>query len=115
MDSENPPNFARQIELFAQGAERIEAVVIGNMGWTDYNTEYVPNFDSQPREKVLSWDEARKWLDYDWHSGFGAPKCNAVYVWTPTSVIFITQYDGSTNIHSVPRNPVDCEPYMPGG
>jgi hypothetical protein len=98
----------------AAGGESIEAVVIGEMGWRDYNSKDVPGYDKQPRGKVLTWDEARPWLDYEFYEGYGAPGCNAVYAWTANWVLFISQYDGSTECDAVPRNPIACLPQMPG-
>lgn len=94
--------------------EQIEAVVIGNMGWGDYRSETVPNYNAMPRGKVISWEEAQKWLNYSFSEGYGAPKCNAIYAWTASKIIFIGQYDGATFPCAVPRNPVPCDPYMPG-
>ena len=107
-------NLVKWIEEEANG-EEIEAVVIGEMGWGSYGSDRIPNYDAIPKNTVLSWDEARKHLDYDFDAGFGAPGCQAVYVWTDTWVLFISQYDGATNIHSIPRNPTDIMPTMPGG
>ena len=108
-------NLVEWVEAAADG-EPIEAVVIGDMGWSDnYGSEDVPTWDSQTRNKVLSWVVAREWLNYDFDSGFGAPGCNAIYAWTPTKVIFVSQYDGATSIESIPRHPIDCKPSMPGG
>lgn len=99
----------------AAAGEPVEAVVIGKMGWGDYGSERVPNYAECPRGKVLSWDEALPWLSYEFSSGFGSPGCQAIYAWTLTKVIFISQYDGATGWHAIPRNPVVCEPEMPGG
>lgn len=109
-----PENLVKWIEEEAMG-EPIEAVVIGKMGWGDYGSEDVPRYAEQPRGKVLMWEEARPFLDYNFNAGYGAPSCNAIYAWTASRVIFVRQYDGSTGIESVPRNPVDCAPSMPGG
>ncbi len=97
------------------GDELVEAVVIGEMGWGTYNSENVPNYAKQPRGKVLSWDQAVKWLSYRFDAGYGSPECNAITAWTSTKVMFVVQYDGSTSLHSVPRHPVDHMPEMPGG
>ena len=108
-------NFKQDILDAAKG-EKIIGVVIGEMGWSSgYNKEKVPLYDVQPRGKVLSWEQAAPFLDYEYDNGYGAPECNAVYVWTETRVLFVTQYDGATCIHSVPRNPEDIDPEMPGG
>lgn len=97
------------------GEEPVEACVIGKMGWRDFQSELVPNYDAIPKGKVMSWNEASKWIDYEFDDGFGAPGCNAVYAWTASRVFFVVQYDGATSLHSVPRNPIDEMPEMPGG
>jgi hypothetical protein len=107
-------NLIKWITDEANG-ESIEAVVIGEMGWEDYVSDRVPNYDQQPRGQVIDWETAKQYLDYDFYDGYGAPECNAIYVWTATKVMFIDQYDGSTSIHSVPRMPSPCLPKMPGG
>lgn len=106
--------FADDIEEEA-GDEPIEAIVIGNMGWSDYNTEINPRFADVPQGKVLSWEAARPLLDFPYSTGYGAPECHAIYAWTATRVLFVSQYDGSTCLQSVPRNPIETTPEMPGG
>lgn len=109
--------MANLVEWIVEAAngEPIEAVVIGKMGWEDYGSEDVPNYEQMPKGTVLSWEDASKWLNYEFSEGFGAPGCNAIYAWTPTQVIFIWMYDGSTAWSKIPRNPVDVMPTMPGG
>lgn len=99
-------NLVDWIENIAQG-EPIEAVVIGGLGRRPW--------DEQIRNRPLTWAQARPLLDYTFDSGYGAPGCNAIYAWTPTKIIGISQYDGSTSPFWIPRNPIDCEPTMPGG
>ena len=101
--------------LKSADGEPVEAVVLGEMGWGDYNSENVPNYEQQPRNKVLTWEEALPWISYNFDSGYGAPGCNAAYAWTKTKVIFVSTYDGSTRPCVIPRHPVDCVPSMPGG
>ncbi len=107
-------NLLKWVEGAAEG-EPVEAVVIGEMGWGDYGKEHVPHYDPTVFGKVLPWAEAQPYLDYDFDSGYGAPGCQAIYAWTKSWVIFISQYDGSTRCNRIPRNPVDCIPNMPGG
>ena len=95
--------------------EPILFAVIGEMGWGDYASEAVPNYEKQPKGKVLTWEDARPWLDYETDYGYGAPKHNSVYCWTKNWVLFFSQYDGATNVNCIPRNPVDIMPEMPGG
>lgn len=101
--------------LKAANGEAVEGVVIGEMGWGSYGSDGVPNYAQQPRNRVLTWQEALPWIDYEFEAGYGAPGCNAVYAWTASRVLFVSQYDGSTCINSVPRNPGDVPPVMPGG
>ncbi len=103
------------LEDMADG-EHIEAVVIGDMGWGDgYYSERVPCFGEQPKNIVLTWDEALPWISYEFGNGYGAPSCNCIVAWTKSWVISVSQYDGSTSPFRVPRNPVAHEPEMPGG
>lgn len=108
-------NFLKDIEECLEEGEVIESGVIGEMGWGDYNSENVPNYNDIPKGKTLPWDEMKKWLNYEYCVGYGAPECNSVYIWTNKRVLFVSQYDGSTSIHGIPRNPIDCFPEMPGG
>lgn len=101
--------------LAKAGEERVEAVVIGEMGWGECGSDKVPGYKTFPFGKVISWKKAAKLLDYEFDSGYGSPKCNAVYAWTKSKVIAISQYDGSTRPFSIPRNPEDCMPEMAGG
>lgn len=106
--------FAQDIQAEA-GAEAIEGIVIGEMGWSgDYNAEGKPPW-KHVAGKLISWAEARPLLDYEYDPGYGAPDCQAICAWTSTRVLFVSQYDGSTGLESMPRNPGDCAPSMPGG
>lgn len=105
--------FAEDIERAADGP--ILACTIGDMGWCDYRLEDKHQPASARREEVLSWEEARPLLDYEYDSGYGAPDCHAIYAWTETHIVYVSQYDGSTSIYRLPRNPSDEKPEMPGG
>lgn len=104
--------FAEDLER--QAIEPIEKVIIGEMGWNNYGEEG-KEIPKSKKGKVLSWEEARPMLDYDYYTGYGAPDCHAVYAYTKSYVIFVSQYDGATGIESIPRKPVKCDPSMPGG
>lgn len=108
-------NLINWITKEANG-EKIEAVVIGEMGWGEYNTESNPNYEKIKRGKVYTWEEATPLLNYEFNSGFGAPECNAFYAYTKNWIISVSQYDGSTSPFRIPRNPTEgIEPSMPGG
>lgn len=107
------PTFWEDLIAACDGSP-ILGVVIGDMPWGDYNASGKPD-STVVRGKLISADDAKPYLDYAYDSGFGAPDCHAVYLWTSNSVIFVSQYDGSTSIKSIPRNPCDCNPTAPGG
>ena len=114
--------FIEALLAYAEG-EPITEVVLGAYGWDDIDdtndTGWIDKVRPHiPRDRLgiaLSLAEAQPLLDYEWKRGFGAPSCYAIYAYTPSRVIFVSQYDGSTTLHSVPRNPCDCIPTMPGG
>ncbi len=55
--------------------------------------------------QVISWEVAAPLLDYSYHDGFGSMDCHNIVAWTETQVIYIHEYDGSTSVCSLPRNP----------
>jgi hypothetical protein len=103
------PTLVEWILAEANG-EDIEAVVIGN----DLRKQKWMKRDWDPAledfNKVLPWKEARKYLDYQFDDSFGAAGCDPITAWTKSKVIFVSEYDGSTRIRSVPRHPTDHEP-----
>ena len=92
--------------------EPVIGVVLADAKHSDLNTR---KYNRQPKNKLITWEEAIPWIDYEFFPGYGIPGCHALYVWTETKVICIDQYDGSVQIFVVPRNPIDCTPTMPGG
>lgn len=67
-----------------------------------------PRFTNQ----LLTVDEAKPLLDYEYDPSFGTAECHAVYVWGKDYVYFVSEYDGSTMINSVPREPTNVTPSM---
>lgn len=116
--------------LSAVNGEPIEAIVVGAWGgWgavplmrdEDGNIEYEYDEPAEPfpadkRGVVLTWDEALPYLEnWSCYGGYGSPETYAITLWTPSSVLFLSQYNGSTCLNDVPRNPIDHSPHMPGG
>jgi len=116
---------------YLEPGEVVEAIVFGAFGWGSWDDD---DDESDPRSlgygedridkiipfdkrgKLLTLEEARPHMQcWSFDGGFGAPECYATYVWTNQRVIWVTQYDGSTGLDSMPRNPVACVPSMPGG
>jgi len=105
------------IQILLKGLEEdesVEAVVFGNWGAGLYEDPECIPFNM--RNRVLNLEEATPYMqDWNVNSYYGAPKSYAIYVWTNKNVFWITQYDGSTWLSSMPRNPEDCEPRLHGG
>lgn len=101
-------NFREDI-LDAAGGEEIVGVVISALRGCSWYYDSTPA-KTDWADRVIPWSEAEKILDYDYDDGYGSQDCHNVYVWTPTRVLGVHEYDGSTSISSVPRNPVDGEP-----
>jgi len=97
--------------------EIVEAIVFGEFGWSGFGEEDINN--PIPKDKigvVMTIEEAKPLMDgWSYFGGYGSPDCYATNVWTNQRIIWVTQYDGSTNLDSAPRNPKDGVPDMPGG
>jgi len=100
-------NLAVWVEREA-GGDPIVGVVIGTISGYDEP-------GSPKTYDVIPWSEARPILDYGFELGYCGGDCHAIYAWTPSKVIFVSQYDGSKSIESIPRDPVACTPIMVGG
>jgi hypothetical protein len=116
-------------QLLHEAEGPIEGIVFGAWGWGNLpvlvDEEGIPEREfGEPnppipphlRGVLLKWEDAEPWLEiFSCYTGYGAPDCYAITAWTPSQVLFIVQYDGSTSLQSVPRNPVSHNPRMPGG
>lgn len=94
--------FASDILRAAEG-EPIEAIALdaarGGRDW--FRMEPDHQLGSNP----VTWEQARPVLSYDYDSGYGGQDCHNFWAWTKTKVLSIHEYDGSTQVISVPRNP----------
>jgi hypothetical protein len=103
--------FAEGI-LEAANGQPIEAIVIGPYGgWRD-DEHGVPNL---LLGAILTWDEAKPMLDYEWDTSFGGAQCHPIYAWTASRVLWVHEYDGSTGMAWAPRNPESGVPALSGG
>ncbi len=90
--------------------EPIEFIRIHN------NNEY-PYCESSkilPKEYVgmpLHWtEEVEAMLDFEYDDGFGSQDCPNITVWSQHKVGYVHEYDGSTSIETVDRNPENKTP-----
>lgn len=98
-------SFAADIEAETDG-EPIEAIVIlaGDPRWDRYWDDERAIPDGM-KDRPLPWDEARPLLDKPYDTGYGSQDCPDIHAWTRSRVLSIHEYDGSTGVIWVPRNP----------
>lgn len=113
-----------ELNEFLKDGEKVEAIVFGAWGWGSdakewelgYGEPNPPPVPFDKRGKLLSLKEAEPYMkSWNFYGGHGAPDCYATYIWSNLRVIWVTEYDGSTGLDSMPRNPSPVIPYMPGG
>lgn len=113
--------FAQDLEQ-AAAPDIIETVLIEGFGWG--GCEDGPQNDGDPEDGLsyketpemheacqfrgipTSWEVIRPFLDYEYDDGFGAPECHTLQAWTPNKILYIHEYDGSTTVCYVQRNPI---------
>ena len=101
-------NFKHDIMKVVEDDEIEAVVILGEIGYLGYNTDsrdisIIPHIN-----KVISYSLALELLDYEYASGYGVMDCNDIHMWGKNYVYYIHEYDGSTDIHRVPRNPPDA-------
>ena len=96
--------FATEIEKCA--GEPIEAIVISGdrSGWG--SRDKWPEWAG----KILTWELARPALNYTYDAGYGGQDCHSIYAWTEHWVLLVAEYDGSTHVARIPRNPTEGIP-----
>ena len=109
-------NAHEELTEYLEDGEVIQGIVFGAFGWDGFGEPQPPLVPSNKRGVVLSFEEAKPYMvGWSFYGGFGHPKCYACYIWTDKRVIWVTQYDGATNLDSAPRNPINIVPDMSGG
>lgn len=58
----------------------------------------------------VPWSVAAPVLDYEYDDGYGGQDCHDIWAWTATRVLSIHEYDGSTCVIAVARNPENFAP-----
>ena len=93
--------------------ETIEAIVVGQHDARE--SRFQANDKPLPDENIiLSREDGLKKLDQDYDNGYGGADCFPIWAWTANRIYFISEYDGSTRMNYVPRNPIAGEPDFGG-
>jgi len=82
--------------------ETINEIIIGEHYDDERNTDML--------NVPLARDVALSILDEDFDSGYGGADCYPFYAYTDSWIFFVSEYDGSTRLSRVPRNPIPTEP-----
>jgi hypothetical protein len=106
------PNFKQAI-LRATEGELIESVVILNM--LDDGFLRAPRIYGRDKRDTdaliaslnipLSWEDAASLLDYEFNAGYGSMDCHDVIIYTNKSIHYVQEYDGSTWLQSIYKDP----------
>ena len=98
--------------------EELQYVIFGKWAWGG-STDNIPQPEVPPSimGRRLLPQEAEPFLKaFSFSGGYGSPECYATWLYTNLRVMWVTQYDGSTQLDHMPRNPTQgVMPYMPGG
>lgn len=114
--TERPKNAYDDLVGCLDSDEQVEAIVFGDWGWGGTWEPQPPLVPADKRGIVLTLEEAKDYMDgWSFFGGYGSPECYAVCIWTNKRVVWVTQYDGSTELNGAPRNPCNYKPEMPGG
>lgn len=103
-------NFLKDIEeeLATCDDETVEAVVVGRYeSWYQGDNK---NFPDSLSERPVSWDEVKEYFNYEYDDGYGGAECHPLYIYTKSYILYVSEYDGSTAVCKIPRNPIKCSP-----
>lgn len=93
------------LEESKENNELIEAIVVG----VHYDRKY--DGEVRPDENIiLSLEQGLAKLDEEYDDGYGGADCYPMYAWSKNWIYVINEYDGSTRLSSIPRNPINCKP-----
>lgn len=101
-------NLRESFESVANGP--IVGAVIGQHYGQMFMDPDDEDYEETPPSGVLTWEVAKMILDYNYDSGYGGADCHPVYAWTDTQIMFVNEYDGSTSVCWLPRNPTNLTP-----
>lgn len=103
-------NFKHDIEeaLKSNGETTldIEAVVIPSCKHPQwYNPTDPRDIPKEMEGRPLTWQAVWPFLNYIYDSGYGSQDCHDIRVYTKDYIYYIHEYDGSTRVQSIERNP----------
>lgn len=107
-----PNNFLEDIlealRIFEETEEDIQAVCLCEPRYDEYDLEYEDKVEVFPKEDFLDchpWSYCRDKFNYEYDAGYGRVDCHNIVIYTTDTIYYIHEYDGSTEIRWISRNP----------
>lgn len=107
-----PNNFLEDIlealRIREETEEDIQAVYLGKPRYDEHDLEYEGKTEVFPAEDFLNchpWSYCRDKFDYEYDAGYGTVDCHNIMIYTTDTIYYIIEYDGSTEISWISRNP----------
>lgn len=63
------------------------------------------HFDGVPTTLLTHPEDWAKWFEIKFYSGYGCAQVPYFEIWTKDIIYYRYEYDGSTGLDSIPRNP----------
>jgi hypothetical protein len=105
------PAYAELIGAFEPG-EVLESIVFSR--WSLHRNEPNPGIPPELFGVVLTEEQAKPLMQtWSAEGGFGSAKVYPFYAYTNKNVWFIHEYDGSTHLQPIPRDPYNMGENLP--
>jgi hypothetical protein len=96
-------NFLTNIKNAIEG-EDFECVILCNES-IGYISNDPRDIDVKYINIPLSMKQVELLFNYEYYDGFGGQDCHNIFIYTRQKIYYVHEYDGSTELRSVPRNP----------
>ena len=97
-------NFLQDIEAVVKG-EQVTAVA-----WLADRGENYYGYSRPKYHCSTDWEAVKFLFDYEYNTGYGGVDCHAILIWTVSRIIFVQEYDGATDVQSLPLSFINMKP-----
>jgi len=112
LSQQKPNNFLEDIlealRTCEETEEDIQAVYLCEPRYDEYDLEYEDKTEVFPKEDFRQchpWSYCRDKFNYEYYAGYGTVDYHIVVIYTTDTIYYIHEYDGSTKIRWISRNP----------
>lgn len=107
-----PNNFLEDIlealRICEETEEDIQEVHLVEPRYDEYDIEEYGKVEVFPKEdfgRCHPWSYCRDKFNYEYDAGYGTVDCHNIVIYTTDTVYYIHEYDGSTEVQWISRNP----------